>query len=173
MSSVLNIYNLDKYDPNSFLIPLTFSINDFRNLDTRNGVFSKTIKVPGTKKNDSLLGSAFDITAEGFFDRNKRSRAIVERDGIRYLDGSVQLKKVNISQGRFHEYELILYGELSDWANLLKGRNIRDIEYSTVLYNYANLSGTWNNNGRDNEYVFPLIDYSGFESDTSATDQHL
>jgi hypothetical protein len=173
MSSVLNIYNLDKYDPNSFLIPLTFSINDFRNLDTRNGVFSKTIKVPGTKKNDSLLGSAFDITAEGFFDRNKRSRAIVERDGIRYLDGSVQLKKVNISQGRFHEYELILYGELSDWANLLKGRNIRDIEYSTVLYNYANLSGTWTNNGRDDEYVFPLIDYSGFESDTSATDQQV
>jgi len=173
MSSVLNIYNLDKYDPNSFLIPLTFSINDFRNLDTRNGVFSKTIQVPGTKKNDSLLGSAFDITAEGFFDRNKRSRAIVERDGIRYLDGSVQLKKVNISQGRFHEYELILYGELSDWANLLKGRNIRDIEYSTVLYNYANLSGTWTNNGRDDEYVFPLIDYSGFESDTSATDQQV
>jgi hypothetical protein len=173
MSSVLNIYNLDKYDPEAFLIPLTFSINDFRNLDTRNGVFSKTIKVPGTKKNDSLLSSSFDITAEGFFDRNKRSRAIVERDGIRYLDGSVQLKKVNISQGRFHEYELILYGELSDWANLLKGRNIRDIEYSTVLYNYANLSGTWTNNGRDDEYVFPLIDYSGFESDTSATDQQV
>jgi len=173
MSSVLNIYNLDKYDPNSFLIPLTFSINDFRNLDTRNGVFSKTIKVPGTKKNDSLLGSAFDITAEGFFDRNKRSRAIVERDGIRYLDGSVQLKKVNISQGRFHEYELILYGELSDWANLLKGRNIRDIEYSTVLYNYANLSGTWNNNGRDNEYVFPMVDYGTFSKPTipdSSTD---
>ena len=41
MSEVLNIYNLDKYDPDAFLIPLTFSINDFRNLDTRNGVFSK------------------------------------------------------------------------------------------------------------------------------------
>jgi len=114
MSSILNIYELDKYDPNDFLIPLNFSVNDFRNLDTRNGVFSKTIKIPGTKKNDSLLAHSFNISAEGFFDRNERSRAIVEKDGIRYLDGSVQLKKVNITQGVFHEYELILYGELAD-----------------------------------------------------------
>jgi len=169
MSSILNIYELDKYDPNDFLIPLNFSVNDFRNLDTRNGVFSKTIKIPGTKKNDSLLAHSFNISAEGFFDRNERSRAIVEKDGIRYLDGSVQLKKVNITQGKAWEYELILYGELADWAALLKGRNIRDLNYSTVTYNYANLRGTWSNKGDSSEYVFPLVDYSNFIDDDPAS----
>ena len=171
MAETLNIYNLDKYDPNDFLIPLNFSVNDFRNIDTRNGVFSKTIKVPGTKKNDSLLGSSFDISSEGFFDRNKRTRAIIERDGIRYLDGSVQLKKINITQGRFWEYELVLYGELSDWANLLKGRNIRDIDYSTIVYSDTVIEDSWSNKGNDSEYVFPFIDYDQFTTDLASTSQ--
>lgn len=170
MATPLNVYNLDKYNPDDFFIPLTFSLNDFRNLNTRNGVFSKTIKIPGTKKNDSLLGHSFDITAEGFFDRNKRSRAIIERDGIRYLDGSMQLKKVNKLDNN-HEYEVVLYGELSDWASLIKDRNIRDLNYSTITFDAATFESTWTNRGDEDEYVVPLIDYSGFFSDTSATDQ--
>ena len=114
MATPLNIYNLDKFNPYDFFIPLTFSINDFRDISTRNGTFSKTVKIPGTKKNDSLLGHSFKITAEGFFDRNTRVPAIIEKDGIRYLDGSMQLKSVDITDGKSHVYNIILYSNLSD-----------------------------------------------------------
>ena len=50
MATPLNIYNLDKFNPYDFFIPLTFSINDFRDISTRNGTFSKTVKIPGTKR---------------------------------------------------------------------------------------------------------------------------
>ena len=87
MAEKLNVYELDKFNPNDFFIPLTFSVADFRDISTRNGNFSKTIEIPSTKKNDSLLGHSFDISVEGFFDRNKKQPAFLERDGITYLDG--------------------------------------------------------------------------------------
>lgn len=162
MATPLNIYNLDKFNPYDFFIPLTFSINDFRDISTRNGTFSKTVKIPGTKKNDSLLGHSFDITAEGFFDRNKRVPAIIEKDGIKYLDGSMQLKSVDITDGKSHVYNIILYSSLSDWGALIKDKNIQDLDYDTFTYNAANIENSWSNNGRDNGYTFPLINYGEF-----------
>lgn len=167
----LNIFNLDKYDPNDFFIPITYSINDFRNIESRNGYFTKTIKIPGTKKNDSLLAHAFDITAEGFFDRNKRTRAVIEQDGITYLDGSMQLKRVLTEQGRIVEYELILYGDIADWANDLKNKSIRGLPYSTITYSNENCENSWTNTGDDSEYVFPLINYSGFDGSDKTTNK--
>ena len=162
MATPLNIYNLDKFNPYDFFIPLTFSINDFRDISTRNGTFSKTVKIPGTKKNDSLLGHSFDITAEGFFDRNKRVPAIIEKDGIKYLDGSMQLKSVDITDGKSHVYNIILYSSLSDWGALIKDKNIQDLHYDTFTYNAANIEDSWSYNGRDNGYTFPLINYGEF-----------
>lgn len=162
MATPLNIYNLDKFNPYDFFIPLTFSINDFRDISTRNGTFSKTVKIPGTKKNDSLLGHSFKITAEGFFDRNTRVPAIIEKDGIRYLDGSMQLKSVDITDNKSHVYNIILYSNLSDWGALIKDKNIRDLEYDTLTYNPTNVEASWSYNGRDNGYTFPLINYNEF-----------
>ena len=162
MATPLNIYELDKFNPYDFFIPLTFSINDFRDISTRNGTFSKTVKIPGTKKNDSLLGHSFEITAEGFFDRNKRAPAIIEKDGIRYLDGSMQLKSVEIKDGKNWVYNIILYSDLSDWGSLIKDKNIRDLNYDTFTYNSTNIENSWSYNGRDNGYTFPLINYGEF-----------
>jgi hypothetical protein len=164
MATPLNIYELDKFNPYDFFIPLTFSINDFRDISTRNGTYSKTVKIPGTKKNDSLLGHSFKINAEGFFDRNQRVPAIIEKDGIRYLDGSMQLKSVDISDGKNWVYNIILYSDLSDWGSLIKDKNIRDLNYDTFTYNSTNIESSWSNNGRDNGYTFPLINYGEFAS---------
>jgi hypothetical protein len=173
MATPLNIYELDKFNPYEFFIPLTFSINDFRDISTRNGTFSKTVKIPGTKKNDSLLGHSFDITAEGFFDRNKRVPAVIEKDGITYLDGSMQLKSVDISDDKNWVYNIILYSDLSDWGALIKNKNIRDLDYDTITYNPTNVEASWSYNGRDNGYTFPLINYGYFDGDTESTNQQV
>ena len=162
MATPLNVYNLDKFNPYDFFIPLTFSINDFRDISTRNGTFSKTVKIPGTKKNDSLLGHSFNITAEGFFDRNARVPAIIEKDGIRYLEGSMQLKSVEIQDNKSWVYNIILYSDLSDWGALIKDKNIRDLSYDSFTYNSKEIVASWSYNGRDNGYTFPLINYGYF-----------
>lgn len=162
MATPLNIYELDKFNPYDFYIPLTFSINDFRDISTRNGTYSKTVKIPGTKKNDSLLGHSFNISAEGFFDRNQRVPAIIEKDGIRYLEGSMQLKSVDKFDGKHWVYNIILYSDLSDWGSLIRDKNIRDLQYDTITYNAANIEASWSYNGRDNGYTFPLINYGVF-----------
>jgi|DEB0MinimDraft_6_1074348.scaffolds.fasta_scaffold03025_2 hypothetical protein len=173
MATPLNIYELDKFNPYDFFIPLTFSINDFRDISTRNGTYSKTVKIPGTKKNDSLLGHSFKINAEGFFDRNQRVPAIIEKDGIRYLDGSMQLKSIDISDGKNWVYNIILYSDLSDWGSLIKDKNIRDLNYDTFTYNSTNIESSWSHNGRDNGYTFPLINYGYFNGNTESDNQQV
>lgn len=165
----LNIYELDKFNPEDFYIPLTFSVADYRDISTRNGNFSKTVELPSTKKNDSLLGHSFDITTEGFFDRNKKQKAFIEKDGIVYLDGFMQLKSVELKDGRPYKYKVILYSSLAEWANLIKG-SIKDLDYSSITYNKANVKSSWDNSGLEDEYVFPLINYNNLTGSDYTTD---
>lgn len=155
----LNIYELDKFNPEDFYIPLNFSVADFRDISNRNGYYSKTIEIPSTKKNDSLLGQSFDISAEGFFDRNKKQKAYIERDGIVYLDGFMQLKAVELKDGKPYKYKIVLYSSLSEWGGLIDG-DITDFDYTTVTLNAENVEASWSNNGLTDEYVFPLINYN-------------
>lgn len=166
MAEKLNVYELDKFNPNDFFIPLTFSVADFRDISTRNGNFSKTIEIPSTKKNDSLLGHSFDISVEGFFDRNKKQPAFLERDGITYLDGFMQLKSVELKNGKPYKYKIVLYSSLSEWASLIDG-SIRSLIYPTVDFNSATILTSWFNNGLDDDYVFPLINYGNLSGKTS------
>lgn len=159
MAEKLNIYELDKFDPNDFFIPLNFSVADFRDISTRNGYYSKTVEIPSTKKNDSLLGQSFDISAEGFFDRNKKQKAFIERDGIVYLDGFMQLKSVELRNGKPYLYKIVLFSNLAEWASEMGDATIQEIDYSTIEYTPANVEASWSNNGLEDEYVFPAINY--------------
>lgn len=169
MAEKLNIYELDKFDPNDFFIPLNFSLADFRDISTRNGYYSKTIEIPSTKKNDSLLGQSFDISAEGFFDRNKRQKAFIERDGITYLDGFMQLKSVELKNGKPYKYKIVLFSNLSEWASEIGDAKITDLDYSTIVYNQANIEASWDTEGISDEYVFPAINYENFTGSDSTT----
>ena len=43
---------------------ITYSVDDLENLDSKKTAFSKTIVLPGTAKNNKLLGNIFDIRNE-------------------------------------------------------------------------------------------------------------
>jgi len=172
----LNIFNLDLFDPDDIIIPLNYSIADFRNLDSRNGTYSKTISIPSTKKNDTELQYSFDITAEGYYDRNKRCDAILERDGIRLLEGSVQLKEVVMLDGKIDHYEIVLYADNSDWIYLLEGKSIKDLELGSHVYDYDDIIDSWGavkttsvHNGDDDFYTYYLVDFGAFETFTESS----
>ena len=61
-------------DVGDFDMPINYSLNDVRNLSKRGSAYSKTIKIPGTKNNNFVLGGLFDINADySVFNPNKKT----------------------------------------------------------------------------------------------------
>jgi hypothetical protein len=167
-TDILNILELDLFDPNDVLLPIDFRVNDVKNLDTRQGSNTKTLTVPGTKRNDSLLGYKFSENGETFFDDNKTTPAVIERDNVRYMEGSLQLFETK-QRENIHAYDLVLYSENSDWFVKMGDKSIRDLDLGKITLNAATIKDSWTHTGDKDAYVFQLIDY-GFFTDKDADD---
>ena len=55
MAAILDLFELDLNDPDKISIPLNFSSVDYRDIGKRKGTFSRTIKMPSTKRNDAFF----------------------------------------------------------------------------------------------------------------------
>jgi len=110
-------------------IPLTFSQADAKNPEKRKRNFSKTIKIPGTRKNNLFFQSAYNLHISdvygdliGFdFDPTLRYPARVLRNGKPIFKGSAQLVKAvtrsDVTNGRQNEFHINLFSEIVDFVS--------------------------------------------------------
>ena len=81
---------------NSISIALQYSIDDIRSIDKKNSNYSKTITLPGTKKNNNAFGSLFDVNSTfDEYNPNLKTPARIVVDSSPVLEGYLQLTKVN------------------------------------------------------------------------------
>jgi len=171
MAEKINVAELDKFDPRDFVIPITFQISDFREMESRKGSVSKTVKLPGTKRNDTIFSNYYKISAEGIFNSNKRSESFLQIGSNRLIEGGLHLKAANIDNGRIHSYEIILLGDNASWFDLIKEKSIRDIPMPTIEFTEASVIASWDNNGNGQDFhVFPLINYGRLRNLNKITD---
>lgn len=164
----LEFTELDFYNPNDLVVPLTFSSLDFRDLSSRKGAFSKTITLPASKRNDAFFGYNFDVTSEGRYNHSVRLPIIIEE--IDFL-GTMQLKSVNFRGNTTISYSVSVFGDLGDWVNLIGEGSIRDLKHhGSHVFNAATVEASWTNNGVTGEFVYPVISYGGLMQDKNATD---
>ena len=95
---------------------------DYTNPTIVRNSFTKTIKLPGTKKNNSIFSNLWKLDRYvningGDFVPSKREPFILLKDGNLVEQGYVKLNNI-IWNGQFYTYEVTLYGEL---GNLLYG----------------------------------------------------
>jgi hypothetical protein len=97
--------------------PLNFQVGDIRDISKRQGNYSKTITLTGSKNNNNLLNHYYDVNIiEGTFNINALTTGSVLQDNIPIMeDVSIQLtsvKKVQITDGyEDHvEYEVLIKG---------------------------------------------------------------
>ena len=100
---------------------INYSIDDLNNLDSKTTSFTKTIVLPGTSKNNRLLGNIFEFANSNFnqgganvnynFNASKSAKARIEINGLQVLKGTLRLLEI-IIDGEFIEYEIALFGEL-------------------------------------------------------------
>lgn len=138
-----------------FTHQMTYAVDDLKNLDSKSTAYSKTIVLPGTTKNNNLLGNIFEIHNSNFtviggtnigynFNATVSAKVRVEVNGIQIVKGILRLMEI-IIDGSHIEYEVVIYGELGGLYSKLGGRKLEDIDFSdyTHTYNYTSISNSW------------------------------
>ena len=159
-------------EANAVSIALQYSIDDVRNIDKKNTNYSKTITLPGTKKNNLAFGGLFDVNSTfDQFNPNLKTTARIVVDSSPVLEGYLQLKsvkKLNNAdlQGNKISYEVVVFDDSVDFMQsigdkLLIGNNdpSDDLDFSDSdhVYNQSNIENAWTSD-YTNTYQYPLLD---------------
>lgn len=173
-------HRLDVFEGLDF--SFNYSVSDIREPDKRQTEYTKTIKCPGTSNNNTLFGNLFEADIANPFDPNidnigvnfnpnKKASVQVLENSLPVLDGSMQLRRISVTDGRI-EYEVVFIGRLIDLFGVWGDRKMNEVEldangdpkYIIDLSDYDHLltdtvqAASWGAPVGDG-YVYPLIDY--------------
>jgi hypothetical protein len=176
-------YGIQLYDDLSY--NLTFQVFDIDNLEQRASSFSKTIKIPGTSRNNEIFNHLYDIDIEEtetyirgktrnyFF--NKKLDCELLYDSIPIKEGFFELQKSYYNEStRQIEYEGVFYSRTTNFSEsvgdkLLVGNTEIGDDLDFTEYNHelnmdnfiASHSGTYYDNSVG--YYYPIIDYANLD----------
>jgi len=152
---------------------ITYAIDDLQNLDSKATTFSKTIVLPGTTRNNGLLGNIFDFNHANLTDdalRNvgynfnaaRQARCWIEVNGLQIVKGVFRMLEIIIDKGGI-EYECAVFGELGGFVAALGNKRLEDLDFSAYDHTYAvsGITGSWADWNAGQGYYYPLIDYGG------------
>ena len=174
--------------------PLTFNISDIKDLNARKGNKSKTITLPGTKNNTSLMLSVFTLSAtekisdteSDFvdFDPSIKAEAQYYQNGLLEFNGVAQLMSCKLLDGIW-SFEITLVSDTIDYISRLAKIKVNELGFSE--YNHSltltDQQDTWNgiiqlngspSSNQDSQgwtgrgYYYGLIDY-GFTRPAPST----
>jgi hypothetical protein len=129
------------------------------------GAFTRTITLPGTKKNNQFFEHYYDISVyePDLFNTNQIVSAYIDFDSFYIANGYLQLKKVNIIENKFVDsYEVEIFGIISNFSVDTRSSFLTDIT-SLSAYNHtsslANITSSWNNGLFNGDIVYPMAEY--------------
>lgn len=169
-------------------VPITYSIADIKNPEKRKRSSSKTIKIPGTKRNMQFFSSTYQMSLTalesgavvGFeFDPTLRVECQYFKDGIKIFDGLIQLLTVSVTD-KVYTFNCCMFSDFVDLFQALGDITVAELgwnEYTHEL-NFTNIENSWDTsvvvNGTPTAnftgsvpdgfgYLYPVADY-GFSS---------
>ena len=180
--------------------PFTYNISDIKDLSSRKGNKSKTITLPGTRRNCQLMASVYLTTSREKiltsvdsdfldFDPTVKSPCQYYENGLLVFNGIAQLLECKSNNGTW-SFDISMVSNQIDYIALMKKIKINELDFSEYdhLCNIANQLETWSGDNQINGvsttiksgadwlgigYYYGLIDY-GFTrvaADTFRVDQ--
>ena len=153
---------------------ITYAVSDLKNLDSKNTSFSKTIVLPGTTTNNTLLGNIFEFNNANFtsdttsnvgynYNASKTAKCAIQVDGMVVIKGVFKLLEI-IIDGKNIEYECSVIGELGGFSMKLGAKKIEELDFSAYNHQYTigNITGSWANENAGAGYYYPHIDYGTY-----------
>jgi len=165
-------------------IPLTLSIDDFKNVAEKVQSYSKAFSLPATKRNNQIFDNIFEITrtANGVIGFNPyvKTQCILREDGFVLFEGYLRLINVQDKEGEV-SYDVNLYSEAVALADVLKVKDFVLLDFTELEHDYTitNIKASWTgaltytnaatSSFRDGDTLkYPFVDWShNFQYDSS------
>ena len=138
---------------------ITYAIDDLEHLDTKTTTFTKTIVLPGTANNNTLLGNIFEFNNANFtydsapnvkynFNAAKSAKCRIDVNGMQVVKGVFRLLEIVYDGGQI-EYECSIFGELGGFINKIGNLRLEDLDFSDYDQDWttANIINSWDNAG--------------------------
>ena len=125
-------------------IPMTFSIDDFKNVAEKVQSYSKAFKLPATKRNNQIFDLIFDVTRDtnaafSPFNPYRITSAILKQDGFVLFEGYLRMLDIVDQDGEI-SYSVNLYSETIALKDLLTDRIFSDLDFSELRHDYNKTS---------------------------------
>ena len=129
-------------------IPLTLSIDDFKNVAEQVKSYSKDFDLPATKRNNQIFDNMFEITRADdglIFNPYIRTKAVLKQDGFVLFEGYLRLIQIKDKEGEI-SYNVNLYSEVIALADILKDSTFSDLDFTELAhdYNKGEIRNSWN-----------------------------
>ena len=127
--------------------------------------FSRTILLPGTKKNNAFFEHVYDISVDNpyLFATNVKVPAYLDFDGIYIASGYLQLNKVNFYESDgIESYEVSLFGSVSNFSrdiNRLFLTDLSSLRQFNHTASYNAITSSWNGELFNGAIVYPMAEY--------------
>ena len=156
---------LDLYEDED--LPLSLSVDDFKNVAEQVQSYSKAFNVPATKRNNRIFDHIFEVTREVesagslLFNPYKKTKCVLKQDGFILFEGYLRMLDITDKEGET-SYNVNLYSEVLALAELLQDRTFRDLDFTELAhdYNKTNIKRSWNDFG--NSITYTNAGTSGF-----------
>ena len=128
-------------------IPLTLSIDDFKNVAEKVQSYSKAFNLPATKRNNKIFDNVFEITRadDGIvFNPYVKTQCQLKQDGFTLFEGYLRLIDIQDKQGEI-SYNVNLYSEVIALADVLGELTFSNLDFSELThdYNKDNIKNSW------------------------------
>ena len=128
-------------------IPLTLSIDNFKNVAEKVQSYSKDFNLPATKRNNKIFTHLFEVTKtqDGLsFNPYVKTECILKQDGYTIFQGFLKLIDI-VNKEEEISYNVNLYSEPIALKDILENKKFRDLDFSELEhdYNKTNIKASW------------------------------
>jgi len=138
-------------------IPLSLSVDDFKNVAEKVQSYSKAFNLPATKRNNQIFDNIFEITRTDTglnFNPYKRTKAILKQDGFLLFEGYLRMLDISDKSGET-SYNVNLYSEVVALADVLGDKTFSELDFTELNHEYqkTNIINSWNDAGTGITYT--------------------
>ena len=150
-------------------IPLSLSVDDFKNVAEKVQSYSKAFNLPATKRNNKIFDNIFEVTRTDTglnFNPYKKTKCILKQDGFLLFEGYLRMIDISDKSGEI-SYNVNLYSEVVALADVLGDNTFSELDFTELAhdYNRTNIINSWNDTGTGITYTNPST--SGFRDANS------
>ncbi len=121
-------------------IPLTLSVDEFKNVAEKPQSYSKAFNLPATKRNNRIFDHIFEITrhldgGSPQFNPYQKTECVLKQDGLLIFQGYLRMLDIVDKEGEI-SYNVNLYSEVVALADLLKDKKFSDLSFTELEHEY-------------------------------------